>query len=193
MCRGAYILYFKINAPIFCRPHLSENDLNPQFRINKIVNKKTVDYHPSPSKLTSRIHPLIFLLTPKGFISPEFFLNFFLNLYIPTWLRKSFKFMVLRLLANTFVSQKIEFVHFTHAPKQNSPLGFYHYPQAEGNYPYLQNSVFGRSIFFPAERGEDHGIEKITKIKPTRVASFDKFHHLCNLYIFGFVFYCTII
>ena len=71
-----------------------------------MLNKHIVDYHPSPSQLTSRI-PLIFLLTPKGFISPDYFLNFFLNLYIPPWLWKSFKFMLLlRSLANTFESQK---------------------------------------------------------------------------------------
>ena len=38
---------------------------------------------------------IIFLWTPKGFISPESFLNFLLNLYIPPWLQKSFKFIVL--------------------------------------------------------------------------------------------------
>ena len=32
---------------------------------------------PSPSELTSRIHALIFLWTPKGFISPEYFRSFF--------------------------------------------------------------------------------------------------------------------
>ena len=63
-----------------------------------MINKRTVDYHPSPSQLILRIHTLIFLCTPKGFIFPESFLNFFLNLYIPPWLRKSFKLIVLRLL-----------------------------------------------------------------------------------------------
>ena len=113
MCRSAYIPYFIINAPIFCRPLFSENYLNPQVRINK----HTVGYHPSSSQLTSRIHPLILLWTPKGFIFPESFLNFFLDLFIPPWLRKSFKFMVLRLLANTFVSQKIESVQFYSCPQ----------------------------------------------------------------------------
>ena len=107
VCIGAYIPYFKINSPIFCCPLFFEEYLNPQVRINKMVNKHTVDYHPSPSEWTSRIHSLVFLWTPKGLISPEYFLNFFSKLYIPPWLDKSFKFMVLRLLANTFVSQKI--------------------------------------------------------------------------------------
>ena len=45
-----------------------------------------------------------------------------------------------------------EYPHFFHTPKQNSPPGFYHYPQAEGNYPLLLNSVFRRSIF-PQQKG----------------------------------------
>ena len=40
-----------------------------------MINKHTDHYHPSPSELTSRIDPLIFLWTPKGFISPESFLK----------------------------------------------------------------------------------------------------------------------
>ena len=47
-------------------------------------------------------HISIFPWTPKGFTSPESFLNFLLNLYSPPWLRKSFKqnlrLTVLRLL-----------------------------------------------------------------------------------------------
>ena len=82
-----------------------------------MVNKHTVIYHPSPSELTSRVHPLIFLWTLKVFIPPDYFLNFFSNLYIAPWLRKSFKFMVLRLLENTFVSQKIESVYFYSSPQ----------------------------------------------------------------------------
>ena len=99
VCRGVYIHYFKINLPpIFCCPLFSENYLNPKVRIKKIVNKYPVNYHhASLSQLISRIHPLIFLWTPKVFISPECFLNFFLNLYDPSWLQKSFKFIVARL------------------------------------------------------------------------------------------------
>ena len=35
---------------------------------------------------------------------------------------------------------------------------------------------------------EDYGVEKFTEIKPMKVlvTSFDKFPHLCNLYVFGF-------
>ena len=50
------------------------------------------------------LQPPVQVWTPRGFISSEYFLNF---LYIPPWLRKSFKFMVLRLLEDTFISHKI--------------------------------------------------------------------------------------
>ena len=174
---------FQNQSPHFLLPIFSENYLNPQTRINKMVNKHTVNYHPSPSQLISRIHPLIFLWTPKGFISPESFLIFFLNLYIPLWLWKSFKFILLRLLVNTFVNQKIESVHFYSCPQATLPQVFISTSQAEGNYSFLLNRVFWRSIFSPAESGggEDYGSEKISKIKPTKVlfTNFDKFHHLC--------------
>ena len=124
-CRCPYIPHFKINAPIFSCTLFSENHLNPLVKINKMVNKDTVDYYPSSSKLISRIHPLIFLWTPKGSISPKSFLNFFLNLYIPPCLQKRFKFIVLIFLAK---GKKVESVlfYFTHFPKQNFPTGFYY-------------------------------------------------------------------
>ena len=114
VCRGVYIHYFEINPCNFFCLLFSENYLNRHVRINKMVNKHTADYHPSPAQLISRIHHLIFLWIPKGFISPESLLNFFLNLYIPLWL---WKFLVLILQGNTFVSQKIESVYFYSCPQ----------------------------------------------------------------------------
>ena len=78
--RCLYLL-FQNQCPHFLLPppfwKLScANCLRTQVRINKMLNKHLVDYHPSLSQLTSRIHPLIFLLTHKGFISSESFLNF---------------------------------------------------------------------------------------------------------------------
>ena len=129
VCRGAYISYFKINAPIFCCPFFFEEYLNPQVRINKMVNEHTADYHSNPSELTSRIHPQIFLWTSKGFISPECFLNFFSSLYDPPWLWESFN---LRLLESTFVSQKIGFLLML--PSKTFPQVLIITTQAEGNF-----------------------------------------------------------
>ena len=54
--------------------------------------------------------------------------------------------------------------------------------------PIFLEKHFLKIYFSQAEKREDYGVEKITKIKPVRllVTSFDKFHHLCNLYISGF-------
>ena len=59
--------------------HEMSHSINPQVRDQQNgVNEHTVDYHRSPLELTSRIHSLIFLWSPKGFIFfPECFLNFF--------------------------------------------------------------------------------------------------------------------
>ena len=119
-------LFWKLSFEIY---------LNRQGRISKMVNKHTLDYHPSPSQLTSRIHPRKFLWTPKGFISPESFLIFLLNLYIPPWLQKSFEFMVKITGKIHLCVKKMNLSIFTHAPKQNSPASFYHYPRAERKSP----------------------------------------------------------
>ena len=152
-----------------------------------MVNEYTVNYHPSPSEFTSRIHPLIFLWTPKGFVFPEYFLNFFSNLYTPPWLLQSFKCMVLRLLENTFVSHKIESVYFYPRPQAKLFPMFLSSPlQAEGNYPFSLNKIFLKIYFSPAERGRTmepkirpklnlQGYWPQVLVNPT----------ICNLYIFG--------
>ena len=76
--RGVYIPNFKISAPIFCCSNFFEECHNLQVKINKMVSEHTVDYHPIPSELISRIHLLIYLGTPKGLIYPsQMFLEFF--------------------------------------------------------------------------------------------------------------------
>ena len=124
--------------------------------------------------------------TSREFISPEFFLNFFLNLYSPPWSHKSFK--VPRLLQIHLWVKKLNLFIFNHAPKQNSLPGFYLYPPGRRELPIPPEQRFLKT-FFPEEKGvEDYGVEKIPKLTKLSVTSFDKFHHLCNLYIFGLCF-----
>ena len=133
-----------MSTPIFCCFIFFEECLNLQVRNNKMVKKH--NYHTSPSEFTSRIHPLIFLWTPKVFISPEYFLIFF-----SPWLQKSFKFMTLRLPENALVSQKTESVYF-YSCSQKLSFRFLSPPlQAEENYPFHQS--FWKIYFFPAVRG----------------------------------------
>ena len=58
------------STPHFVLPLFFEEYLNPQVKINKMGNEHTLDYHPSSSRLTSRIHPLIHLWNPKGLWIP---------------------------------------------------------------------------------------------------------------------------
>ena len=147
--------------------------LNPQVKINKMINEHTVNYHSSPSELTLRIHPLIFLWTPKGFIfSPKCFLNFFSNLYFAPCQWKTFKLMVLRLLENAFVSQKVEPVHFhLNALSKNPPQVLitttyhYHYHSRPGRRKLTISPKKRFLQFSSTEREEDYGAEKMTKIK----------------------------
>ena len=82
----------------------------------------------------------------------------------------------------------IESIEF---PKTES-VQFYSCPQGKlKKLPITTTRPFLKIYFFPQQNGEEnYGVEKITKIKPTRVlvTSFEEFHHLCNLYIFGFCF-----
>ena len=136
-----------------------------------MVSRHTVNCHPSPLQFISRIHSLIFLWIPKEFISPVF--------------------IVLRLVANTFASQKFESVHFYSCPQEKPSRRFWLLPPRQKKITHYSQIGYSEDLFFPSRKGgEDYGVEKITKIKPTRVVvtSFDKFHHLCNLYIFRFCF-----
>ena len=94
---GTLIPYFKMNKSLFYLSFFSKEFLNPQVKINKIIKKYSVDYRPFLAGLTSRIHSLIFLQSFSDFISPEYLLNFVLNLYVPPWLGNIFNFMVSRL------------------------------------------------------------------------------------------------
>ena len=129
-----------------------------------MANKHTINYHPSPSQFISRIHTLIFLWTCKGFISPESFLNFFLKLYIPPWLWKSFKVIILRLLQIHLWVKKLNLFIFNHAPKQNSPPDFYHYPPGRWELPIPPEQLFWRYFEERGGKREDYGVEKNTKI-----------------------------
>ena len=117
--------------------------------------------------------------TNKGVYLSIIFLDFFLKPVYPNMVVKSFKFLVFRLLEDKFLLMSL-----------SKPL-----PQAEGNYHFPPNRIFWKSVFHPTERGQGYGAEKTAKIKLVRVlvTSFDKFHHLYNLYIFFWFLFCCVI
>ena len=182
--------YFKINAPIFCCPLFFLKNISNLRSGSTKRWTNTVNYLPSTSQLTSRIFLVKFMWTTTGFISPEF-LNFSLNLYIPPWLRKNFKLMVLRLLANTFVSQKSESVHFYPCLQVQLSRRFLSLPPRQKEITHSSRTAFSEDLFFPQQKGgEDYGVEKVIKIKPTRNWS----HILINSTIFAtFTYLVTVL
>ena len=86
----------------------------------------------------------------RFYLSLEFLLSFFSNLYIPPWLGKIFKFVVFRLLENAFASQKIESRHFFSCPRHNSPPVLCHpHTDSPPPPPPPQVTVFQKSVTPP--------------------------------------------
>ena len=79
---------------------------------------------------------------------------------------KIFKFMVLRLLENKFVSRNIESIHFYLCPKQDSPSGSYHHPQDRSKLTISSMQCFLEKLFFPTEKwkGRGRNYEKAKKL-----------------------------
>ena len=106
---------------------------------------------------------------------------------------KNFQIYSVKITANTFVSQKIESVHFHLCLQAKLSLGFLSLSSRQTGIAHFSRTAFLK-IFFPErKRGggggrENYGVEKNTKINKGTITSFDKFHHLCNLYIFGLCF-----
>ena len=114
-------LPFQNQSPIFYCPLFSENYLNPQVRINKMVNKYTVDYHPNPSQLISRIHTLYFYGLQMGW---SLFLEFFPKPIYSTLVAEKFQVYSVKTTANAFVSQKIKSLHFYSCSQAKFSLRF---------------------------------------------------------------------
>ena len=78
---------------------------------------------------------------------------------------EKFQIYNVKTTANTFVSQKLNLFNFTHAPKQNSPPGFYHYSPGRRELPIPSRTAFFED-FFPEQKegGQDYVVGKITKI-----------------------------
>ena len=65
---------------------------------------------------------------------------------------KVFRFMVFRLLENTFARQKIEFSYFYSSPFKTLPLVLNIISQAEQKYSSFQAEIFRKSVF-PQQKG----------------------------------------
>ena len=145
--------YFKINPPTFCCPLFW--NLSQPLGQDQQNSKQTYCQLPI----------IIFLWTPKSFISPESFLNFLLNLYIPPWLPRSFKFILLRLLQIHLLFKKLKSVQFYSCPQAKLSPRFLSLSPRQTGIAHSSRTAFSEDIFSWAERGgEDYVVEKITKI-----------------------------
>ena len=70
--------------------------------------------------------------------------------------------MVLRLLENAFMSQKIESFHFYSCPKQTFLYVLIITYQTKRNYPFPKGSVLWKFIF-PQHKGENEDIMELRK------------------------------
>ena len=110
---------------------------------NRICDLRLVELAQFPTPVSPRhpprtprilIYRSYFYRLLKLYLSPEFLLSFLANLCIPLWLGNIFKFMIPKLLENTFTSQKNG--KHTFLLIQTSPLGSYHRSQFKG---FLEN------------------------------------------------------
>ena len=73
-------------------------------------------------------------------------------------------------------------------PSKTLPQVFIIIIQADGNSQFLSNSVFWRYFFLRRKGERIMELKELPKLTKVSVTSFDKFDHLCNLYIFGLWF-----
>ena len=155
-----------------------------------MVSKYTVDYHPSRSQLISTIRFHISMDSWGAYLS-KIFLKFFFKPVYSIMVAETFQMYSVKIIANTFLSQKIESVHFYSCFQTKLSPKFLSLSFRQTRIAHFSQTNFFEDIFSWGERGgEVDGIEKITKINKIKVSltSFDKLHHLFNLYIFGLCF-----
>ena len=107
---------------------------------------------------------------------------------------EKFQIYSVKITANIFVSKKIESVHFYSCHQAKLSPRFLSLSPRQTGIAHSSRTAFFEDIFSPKEkRGEGRGkrimeLKKLPKLTKVSVTSFDKFHHLCNLYIFSLCF-----
>ena len=137
MCRGAHIHYFKINPPTFCCPLFSENYLNPQVRINKIVNKHTANYQ------LSYFYGLLRALSLRSL----YFLEFSPKPVYSTMVAEKFQIYSVKTTANTFLSQKTESAQFYSYPQAKLSPKFLSLSPRQTGIAHSTQTAFSEDIF----------------------------------------------
>ena len=110
-----------------------------------------------PSQLISRILPVIFLWTPKGFISPESLLDFFPKPVYSTMVTE--KFQIYSAYCKYIFKSKNQICSVLLISQSKTlPNILTIIPQADRNCPFLPNSVSWRYLFLSRKGGDDDGV-----------------------------------
>ena len=110
-----------------------------------------------------------------GVYLSRIFLGFLLKLVYRIIVGKNFQICGVKMLENTFASQKLDLFFFTHAPKQTL-LRFLSSPPRQKEITHFPQAAFFENLFPPCRKG---GGEENMELKN---------HHLSNLHIFGVCF-----
>ena len=133
----------------------------------------------------------IFFITKNNKKADWLCMKFSSTSNISVYLSRIFLELFLKPVYPTIVAEKFQ-IHGVKSTGKYSPQILIITTPSRKRLPTSPEQRFLKIYFSPAERGgEDYGAEKMTKIKLVRVlvTSSDKFHHFCNLYIFGFCFF----
>ena len=116
--------------------------------------KYTVHCQPSPSELTSRIHPLIFLWTLKGCIYP-IFLEFFLKPVYPTKVVEKFQILGVKITGKYICELKSWICLFLLMfPNKILPQTLVITTPGVRKLPISPQTMFFLNLFFPRRKSE---------------------------------------
>ena len=131
-------------------------------------SQQSIDYYPSPSGLTLKMHPFNFQRFPRLCLSSKYFLlNFLSKLYKHTLVAENFQIYAVQITGKCICkSKKLSLDIFTQVPTQISPTGSCHHPKTEQNYSLPPGSVFSK-IYSPISK-KSHSFRwmKLCKASP---------------------------
>ena len=130
-------------------------------------------------------------MNSEGVYLSRIFFDFFLKPVYPTMFSEKSQIYGVKINGKYICESKNWICSFLHTHPNKTPPSSYHYTSRQKEITKPSLTAFSENLFFPSrKRGEYYRVEKMTEIKRAKVlvTSFCKFHHLYNLYIFGFSF-----
>ena len=158
LCSNCLKPIFQDQIPfILLSPYLKEY-LNPQVSINT-VDKHSVNYHVSPSGLTSRMHPLLFMQCFNALSFSRRFVEYCVNSVYLTMVEEDFQNCGVQSNGKCFLRfKKIEIRHYYLCPELKLVPTFLSATPRGVAHSFSQSIVFSK-IGFPLSRvGQGWGL-----------------------------------